>query len=75
MSEHLFETTKEKKISEKLIKIWNLCSNLSVIKQLFAVFAGSIISKFIRPQWIFSCVENIGIMGNSGNGCHGYTQR
>ena len=45
------------------------------IEQLFAVLAGSIISKFIRPQWIFSCVENIGITGNSGNGCHGYTQR
>ena len=36
-------------------------------KQLYAVLAGSTISNFIRPQWISSGVENIGIAGNSGN--------
>ena len=51
-----------------LFKIRNLHSNLSIIEQLFAVLAGSGISKFIRPRWIFSGVENTGITGNSGNG-------
>ena len=49
-------------------KIRNLPSNLSIIEQLFAVLAGSIISKFIKPQCIFSGVENIGIAENSGDG-------
>ena len=51
-----------------LFKIRNLPSNLSIIEQLFAVLAVSVISKFVGPQWIFSGVENIGIAGNSGNG-------
>ena len=51
-----------------LFKIRNLCSNLSIMKQLYAVLAGSTISNFIRPQWISSGVENIGIAGNSGKG-------
>ena len=51
-----------------LFKILNLRSNLSIIEQLFAVFAGSIISTFIRPHWISSGVENIGIAGNGRNG-------
>ena len=51
-----------------LFEIRNLPSNLSTIEQLFAVLAGSIIGKFVRPQWIFSDAENIGIVGNSGNG-------
>ena len=50
-----------------LFKIQNLCSNLSIMKQLYAALAGSTISNFIRPQWISSGVENIGIAGNSGN--------
>ena len=51
-----------------LFKIRNLPSNLSIIEQLFAELAVSVISKFVGPQWIFSGVENIGIAGNSGNG-------
>ena len=51
MSELLFETTKEKNsFPEMLFKIRNLHSNLSIIEQLFAVLAGSGISKFIRPR-------------------------
>ena len=56
-------------------KIRNLPSNLSIIEQLFAVLAGSIISKFIKPQCIFSGVEKLELREIVVMAFHGYTQR